>query len=372
MRLTTRRTTRGLAALAALALVLTACGGNGDDAATPEDTGEDTAAEETPAETDTATGTETGNGEGEEAEGELLAAAQEAGSITVGFANEIPYGFIDEETGEPSGEAVAVGTAVLAELGIDEIEADVVDFGALIGGLNAGQFDMIAAGMFINEERASQALFSDPDYCASQAFAVPEGNPAGLENYQSIADNPDVQLGVLSGAVEEGYATSIGVPEGQLSPFQSTADMVSALTSGRIDAFALTRPTVETQVEGLEGFEATEGFIPVIDGEEQLGCGGFVFRFENEAFRNAFNEILVQMRANDEILPLIEEFGFIQEEVDAAAETSVEDLIGMPCDFNQPDDLNQEPCTTAESITGGGGGEEDAGTEEETGDGEED
>lgn len=255
---------------------------------------------------------------------ELLAQARDEG-ITIGIANERPYGF--EEDGEATGEAPAVAREVFSRLGIEEIEFEVLDFGALINGLNAGRVDVIAAGMFITPDRAEQVSFADPDYCATTAFAVPEGNPEELSDFQSIIDT-GVTLGVLAGAVEEGYALDSGVPEGQVSTFQTTPDVFDALDAGRIDAVALTAITVRAQVADLEGFEATEGFVPVIDGEEQLGCGGFAFRYENEDFRNEFNDVLTEMKANDEILPLIEEFGFTQAEVDAAADVTVEDLIG--------------------------------------------
>lgn len=272
-----------------------------------------------------------GDGDGDGGAGGLLEQAQEEG-ITVGFANEVPYGF-EGEDGEPTGEAPEVAREVLSRMGIDEMDGVVVDFGALINGLNAGQFDMVAAGMFITEERAESALFTDPDYCGTQAFGVVEGNPLGVTDFDSIAANPDVQLGVLSGAVEDGYATDSGVPEDQINRFDTTPDLVDALTAGRIDAFGLTAVTVREQVEDLDGYEATESFIPVIDGEEQLGCGGYVFSFDNKDFRDEFNDVLVEMRENDEILPIVEEFGFTAAETDAAKGVTVEDLIGMPYDF---------------------------------------
>lgn len=280
----------------------------------------------------TACGDSGGNGGGGgQGESSLLERAREEG-IRIGFANERPYGF-ENEQGEPDGEAPAVAREVLRRMGISEIDSVVVEFGALINGLRADRYDMVAAGMFINEERASQALFSDPDYCATSAFAVPAGNPQNLTDFESVAANDDVTLGVVNGGVEPGYAEAAGVPAERLSRFDATADIVDALRAGRIDAFALTSITVRDQVADLPGFEATEGFIPVIDGEEQLGCGGFVFRFEDKEFRDAFNEELVEMKEADEILPLIEEFGFTSAETEAAKDQTVEDLIGQPYDF---------------------------------------
>lgn len=140
-------------------------------------------------------------------------------------------------------------------------------------------------------------------------------------------------LGVLSGAVEDGYAVDSGVPDDQIARFDTTADMVDALTTGRIDAFALTAITVREQTANLEGFEATPGFVPTINGEEQLGCGGYVFRFANKEFRDEFNRILNDMKSADEILPLVEQFGFTADETDAAKDVTVMDLTGQPYDF---------------------------------------
>lgn len=272
-----------------------------------------------------------GNGGGAQDESSLLERAREEG-IRIGFANERPYGF-ENEQGEPDGEAPAVAREVLDRMGITEIDGVVVEFGALINGLRADRYDMVAAGMFINEERASQALFSDPDYCATSAFAVPAGNPQNLTDFESVASNDDVTLGVINGGVEVGYAEAAAVPAERLSRFDATADIVDALRAGRIDAFALTSITVRDQVKNLPGFEATEGFIPVVDGEDQLGCGGFVFRFEDKEFRDAFNEELNAMKQANEVLPLIEEFGFTSAETEAAKDQTVEDLIGQPYDF---------------------------------------
>jgi polar amino acid transport system substrate-binding protein len=261
----------------------------------------------------------------------LLERARSEG-IRIGFANERPYGF-ENDQGEPDGEAPAVAREVLKGIGITNLESVVVDFGALINGLRAGRFDMIAAGMFITEERASQALFTDPDYCATSAFAVPQGNPQRLTDFQSVAANANVTLGVISGGVEPGYAEAAGVPADRLRRFDTVPDLVDALKAGRINAFAVTAVTVRDQVKGLQGFEATEGFVPVINGQEQLGCGGFVFRFEDKELRDAFNEELVSLREADRILPLIEKFGFTSAETEAAKGKTVEDLIGKPYDF---------------------------------------
>jgi polar amino acid transport system substrate-binding protein len=293
---------RLLAMFAVLAMVVAACGG--DDGEGGGDGSDTTAA--------------AGDGGGE------LAEMFPDGSVRIGIANEIPYGY-EDDNGEATGEAPEVAKAILADLGITEVDATVVDFGALIPGLQAGEYDMIAAGMFITSERAQEIIFSDPDYCGATAFAVPEGNPDGLTDFQSVVD-AGIDLGVLSGAVEEGYALDSGVPDGNVIRFGETAQAFEALSGGRIAAVALTDVTVATQVAGLEGFESSEPFIPVVNGEEQLGCGGF--GFVEQEFRDIFNDKLKEFQDQNQILPIVEEFGFSEASVEKAAELTVEDLTG--------------------------------------------
>lgn len=298
---TRRRFRRGTALLGACALVLGACGGDDDDTATDGDD---------------ATGTADGGG--------ALAQWQEDG-VVMGIANERPYGY--EEDGEATGEAPALAKEIFDRLGIDDIEYVPLEFGALVNGLNAGRLDVIAAGMFINPERAENVLFTDPDYCATTAFAVPEGNPDDLTDFESVIDS-GITLGVLGGAVEGDYAIDSGVPESQVQTVDGTPNLFDSLDAGRVDAVALTAITVREQVADLDGFEATEGFVPVIDGEEQLGCGAFGFRYEDQALRDAFNEEINSMKENDEILPIIEQFGFTDAEVEAAVDVTAGDLAG--------------------------------------------
>lgn len=292
-----------VAIVAVIAMVVAACG---------DDAGTDTTAA-------------TGGGTPAISEGDgALAEMFPDGTVRIGIANEVPYGY-EGPDGEATGEAPELARAILGELGVTNIEATVVEFGSLIPGLLADQYDMIAAGMFINPERAEQVIFSDPTYCGAAAFAVPEGNPLGLSDFQSVIDS-GATIGVLGGAAEEGYAVDSGVPDGQISRLGDTPSLVDALTSGRVDAFVLTEVTVLAQVGDLAGFAATEGFIPVIDGVEQLGCGAFAFN--DQAFRDAFNDKLEEFQAEGRVLPIVEPFGFSETAVETAAGLTVEDLAG--------------------------------------------
>ena len=147
--------------------------------------------------------------------GSKLDTLKSDGKITVGIAGEQPYAFLDH--GKLTGEDPTVQMAIWKAAGINTVEAKQVSFDALIPGLNAGDFDVISAGMFINPTRCQQAAFSEPVYCAPNAFLVPPGNPDNITDFKSVA-NAGIKLGVFSGAVEGGYAAKAGVEKATSSP----------------------------------------------------------------------------------------------------------------------------------------------------------
>ncbi len=304
MRKRTREWTRLLAVLTVLSLVLAACG---DDGADPADTADPV----DPA---------------DPGEGSLLEELREAGTITIGIANEVPYGYEDEGTGEITGEAPEIAKVIFPALGIPNLDARVVEFGALIGGLQAGNFDVIAAGMYINPDRAQQVIFADPEYCINESMLVPEGNPAGLTNYNSVAET-DVRLAVASGTVNVDYAVWAGIPDDQIVEFAGIEDQYDAIAAGRVDAVSGTILTVQEHANVMDGFEALPSF-PALDedGNEILGCGGFAFL--DQELRDAFNEELNRLQGEGVIQDIVEDQLGSREVAEDAVDLTVEDLTG--------------------------------------------
>ncbi|MGJ3253510.1 MAG: ectoine/hydroxyectoine ABC transporter substrate-binding protein EhuB [Elainellaceae cyanobacterium] len=255
---------------------------------------------------------------GSSAGGSTLEKVQESGVVKIGYANEAPYGYQDTATGEITGEAPEIAKEVLAEMGINEIEGVLTEFGSLIPGLQAGRFDMIAAGMYINPDRCEQILFSDPSYGIGEGMVVQRGNPEGVTSYEDIANNPDITLGVVAGTVEQGYAEATGIPADQVEILPDAPSAVEAVKAGRVDAYAGTSLTVQDLVDKDKSgdVERAEPFSdPVIDGEEIKGYGAFGFRKEDEEFRNAFNEQLNEFVGTEDHLNLVRPFGFTESEL---------------------------------------------------------
>ncbi|EAQ79291.1 ectoine/hydroxyectoine ABC transporter substrate-binding protein EhuB [Blastopirellula marina] len=235
------------------------------------------------------------------------------GAVRIGFANEPPYGYYVTTTGQITGEAPEIAKVILHRLGAKQIEPVVTEFGALIPGLKAGRFDLIAAGMYVTPQRAKEIDFSNPTYAIGEGFIVRAGNPLHLHSYQDVAANPQARIGVMGGSVEHGYAQQLGVPENRIVVFPDYRSAIDGITANRIDAAAATILTVndllakadDDRIESAEPFEN-----PVIDGKSILGYGAFGFQKHDDELRLAFNQEIADFVGTPEHLQLIEPFGF--------------------------------------------------------------
>jgi polar amino acid transport system substrate-binding protein len=237
-----------------------------------------------------------------------LERARADGYIRVGFANEAPFGYATPD-GKLTGEAPEVAKAVLAKLGIPQVDGVLTEFGSLIPGLKAGRFDVIAAGMFINPKRCAEIAFSEPSYGIGQAMLVPAGNPKGVKDYSTFTANSDLKLAVMAGAVEGGYAKEAGVSDGQLVILPDQSSLVAAVQSGRADAAALTALSIADMASKAEGVESTTPFGEVA-GKSVKGHGGFGFRKEDTDLQQAFDAELKAFLGSPEHIALVEPFGF--------------------------------------------------------------
>ncbi len=234
---------------------------------------------------------------------------QSEGAVTIGVANEVPYGYTTPD-GKPAGEAPSIAVHVLNDLGVDNVNVVVTEFGSLIPGLRAGRFDVIAAGMYITPKRCKQILFSNPTYSIGEGFLVKNGNPQALNGYDSIDVN-DVKLGVMSGSVEYGYARDFGIAMNKIVTLPDYPSGVAALKSGRIDALAGTSLTMASLAQKDDRVELAQPFTPLmIKGESIKGYGGFGFRPADTALRDAFNENLTVFIDTKEHIAMVEPYGF--------------------------------------------------------------
>jgi polar amino acid transport system substrate-binding protein len=235
---------------------------------------------------------------------------READQVRVAIADEAPYGYRDA-SGRVTGEAPEIARLILERIDPEiEIEWVVVPFGQLIPGLQVGEFDIAAAGMFITPERCAAVAFSEPTYVIGEAFAVREGNPKDLTDYRAISDHPEARVGLIAGTVEYNYALVTGIPAERAPLYRTFERALAALKAGEIDAVGLTSLTAQSLVDGEPELEATPQFYPTLDGEQVKGYGGFAFRKDDQELQAAFNQELTDLVGSEAHWSLVEPFGF--------------------------------------------------------------
>lgn len=247
-----------------------------------------------------------------------LETIQQAKTVKIGYANEAPYAYKDTQTGALTGEAPKIASVILNQLGVEEVEGVLTEFGSLIPGLKAGRFDLIAAGMYIKPKRCGEISFSNPTYGIGEAFAVQRGNPKNLHSYEDIVERNDATIGVVSGAVERGYARAVGIPDERIKVFPDAPSAIAGVKAGRVDAYAGTALTVQDLINKESSGKverATPFSDPIIKGQMVKGYGAFGFRKEDTQLIEAFNGKLASFIGSAKHLEIIRPFGFTENEL---------------------------------------------------------
>ena len=218
----TRTSRRGVAALAAVALMaLAACGGS--------DTTEDSAAEDTVAE-DTALGT--GN---DCTAGKTL----DEGVLTIATGNPAYFPWVIDDAPETKqGFEAAVAYAVANEMGFSDESVTWVRTGfdeAIQPG--AKNFDFNLQQYSITEERKATVSFSDPYYTTNQAVVGFADSP--VASATSIAELKDLKFGAQAGTTSLEFITSVIQPSTEPFVYDDNAGAKAALEAKQIDAIVL-------------------------------------------------------------------------------------------------------------------------------------
>lgn len=232
---------------------------------------------------------------------------QRTGEIRIGYANETPFAYTKLD-GSMTGESPEIARVIFKKMGIQKVSAVLTEWGALIPGLQANRFDVIAAGMYITPERLQQVLFTDPHYQIDDTLLVRKGNPEKLTSYTDVAAKAELKLAIMSGTVEYAYARDAGVTEEQILQVPNTIAQLQAVMTGRAAAAVGTRLTIVDLAKKSRGkLEAIEDFS---DDPSHTGYGALAFRKTDQDLRDAVNDILKTWVGTDEHLATVAPFGF--------------------------------------------------------------
>ncbi|MFW2336506.1 amino acid ABC transporter substrate-binding protein [Ilumatobacter sp.] len=265
---TTRNWQKAAGALAALALVVTACGGDDDDAddGAVEDTAEDTGGEDTG-------GEETGGEDTVDAAqgGSVLAAVTDRGVLNCGGNNGLAgFGTVDAATGEAAGFDIdfckAVAAAVLGD-------AEAIDISALEAAerfptLQSGEIDVLIRNTTWTASRdgAEQATFLHTNFYDGQGFMV--AADSGIASLEDMANaTVCVQTGTTTLTNLNAVFTDRGIAFTPLE-FESNDELNPAFQAGQCEVWTSDASQLASFAAGME-LETT--ILPDIISKEPLG-----------------------------------------------------------------------------------------------------
>lgn len=216
---------------------------------------------------------------------------KQAGVVKLGIAPEPPYAVMGAD-GNVSGADPEIAKEVFEKLGISKLSASVVDWGALIPGLMASRFDIVATGLFVRPERCKAVLFSQPLLCTSEGFLVKKGNPLGLHSYQDILEKK-AKLSAVGGGAEERRALSIGVSRENVLGVSDIFNAAELLKSGRVDALGFPDITLNAILDrvGASEFE----IVTELPGEP-IQCAAAAFKPQDRDLRDQFDEEVEKLK----------------------------------------------------------------------------
>lgn len=162
-----------------------------------------------------------------------------------------PFDTTNEETGELDGFDVDMMNAIAKDQGF-EVEFVNVGFDGLIPGLESGNFDIVASGMWANEERAKVVNFSDTYYDSGLVVAVKEGN----NTIKSIKDvTKDMVLGGQIGTSSADYIET-AKKDGKIKEakiYNGVDTAVLDLLNGTIDGLINDKPVTQSYMQAQPG-----------------------------------------------------------------------------------------------------------------------
>ncbi len=163
---------------------------------------------------------------------------------------------------------------IAEKLGV-ELEINQMDFDSVLPGIQSGKFNVGVSGITVTEDRKENADFTDPYFLAAQAIIVTDGS-----DIKSKADLEGKKVSVQTGTTAEEYCMKNGY---EVFAFQANNDALSALTSGKVDAWVVDNQT------GIAMSKETNGKTVVLDEAMTTEPYSFAFKKGSTSLVNEIN-----------------------------------------------------------------------------------
>ena len=219
-------------------------------------------------------------------------------------STDMPWSYIKDE--KNVGYDIDLAARFCRERGY-ALELGDVDFAGRIPALQSGRYDF-TTDMNVTPEREEQVLFSNPTAHGGIVLAVLASDlitPASGESdgiHQSLDELAGKRIGVVTGTIHDSLVQR-RLPSAQIVYFTDTSNLLTALKSGKIDAFVWPK-------SGAIFMHYEDGDITWLD-EHLLDADlGFIFpkTEEGRALNEGFSEYIHELRTSGELETLVEKW----------------------------------------------------------------
>ena len=201
---------------------------------------------------------------------------KKSGKLTIATSPDFPP-FESLEGDKVVGIEIDLLEMIAEKLGV-ELEINQMDFDSVLPGIQSGKFNIGVSGITVTEDRKKNADFTVPYFAAAQAIVVLKDSPI-----KSKADLEGKKVSVQTGTTAEEYCMKNGY---EVSAFQANNDALSALTSGKVDAWVIDNET------GIQMSETTNGKTVVLDEPMTTEPYSFAFKKGSTSLVNEINSYL--------------------------------------------------------------------------------
>lgn len=121
-----------------------------------------------------------------------------------------------------------------------------VELTSFIAGIEAGKYDLGAAGFTVTEERAERVYFSEPDYYGGIVVVVADAG-TGTARFETLADFEGTTLGAVTGSYQDQLALN-AIPGVSIQYYDDLSSVLLALQNGYVDGVLNDLPLAQLAV----------------------------------------------------------------------------------------------------------------------------
>ncbi|ETP73086.1 ABC-type amino acid transport system, permease component [Lachnospiraceae bacterium JC7] len=210
-----------------------------------------------------------------------------------------PYSYFMGET--IYGYDIELAYRFAAWLGAD-VDFMIYDYGSIINAAVSGDVDCIMANLNVTSERKESIPFSDELYSEKIGVLVRDEEKANNNGEKSLSEFNNKRIGIQTGSVFDEIVME-RLPDAKIVYLNTRADLINALETHKIDAYATDEPVLRIQ---MTQHDKITMFPEYLDSFEF----GFVFpqTAEGQKLCDEFNEFIERSKTDGTIQKLNEKW----------------------------------------------------------------